>query len=247
MPRIARKNVETSFFHVMVQGINKECIFNSSFDKNRYIYAINKYKEKCNIDILAYCIMSNHAHILIYSENVSEMSKFMHFINGFYSRYYNVQYNRIGYVFRDRFRSEAIYNEKYLLRCINYIHMNPVKANILKKAEKYAYSTCNQYMHKDYIKNNRILYEIFGDIDYINVFETIKEEASFIDVDNNEKVKICLMEYEKDNAININSIVKDKIQLKKLILFLHDIKRIKYKDIAKELKISRTTLYNSKK
>lgn len=98
MPRVARKNLETSFFHIMVQGINKDYIFNTNRNKKVYINALNKYEKECNVEILAYCIMDNHAHMLVYSDRIADMSKFMHFVNGFYAGYYNKINSRIGYV-----------------------------------------------------------------------------------------------------------------------------------------------------
>ena len=69
MPRKARKFIGSAFTHNMVQGINKEYIFQKHKQKLKYILTMNKYSEKHNILIIAYCIMDNHAHILTYSEN----------------------------------------------------------------------------------------------------------------------------------------------------------------------------------
>ena len=74
MPRISRKNLETSFFHVMVQGIKKEYIFNQKIAIKKYIELLQTEKEKFNLQILAYCVMNNHAHLLIYTEKIEEMS-----------------------------------------------------------------------------------------------------------------------------------------------------------------------------
>ena len=86
MPRIARSNLGTSFFHVIVQGINKEYIFNKEEYIEKYLELINKNKGEHVIQILAYCIMNNHAHLLIYTEDCKEMAKFMHKVNGIYAQ-----------------------------------------------------------------------------------------------------------------------------------------------------------------
>ena len=75
MPRIAMRDYNTSFFHIMVQGIRKEYIFNENNDINTYLKLIYKYIQKYNVKIIAYCIMNNHAHLLIYVEEIKELSE----------------------------------------------------------------------------------------------------------------------------------------------------------------------------
>ena len=85
--------------------------------------------------------MDNHAHILTYSENINDLSIFMKKTNTEYAKYYNKTQNRVGFVFRNRFDSKTIYNQEYLLQCIKYIHMNPVKAKITAHPEDYPWSS----------------------------------------------------------------------------------------------------------
>ena len=99
MPRIAKREYDTSFFHIMVQGIRKEYIFEDIKDKEKYINMLYKKLEKNNIKIIAYCIMSNHAHMLIYVENIKELSEYMRAVNTAYALYYNKKYRKAGYVF----------------------------------------------------------------------------------------------------------------------------------------------------
>lgn len=75
MPRIARKDLNTPFLHVMVQGVNKEYIFNKSEYIERYLKIIKKNNEKYKVTILAYCIMNNHAHFLMHAENIEKLGK----------------------------------------------------------------------------------------------------------------------------------------------------------------------------
>ena len=149
MPRLARKNFETSFYHIMVQGIKKEYIFRDTISMEKYVKLILKEKEKFGLELLAYCVMSNHAHILIYTEKISQMSEYMHTINQKFAQFYNkINNERVGYVFRDRFKSEPIYNEMQLIRCIKYIHSNPVKAKMVEKPIEYVYSSYKEYLKK---------------------------------------------------------------------------------------------------
>lgn len=135
MPRVSRKDLQTPFLHVMVQGVNKEYIFKNEEYIEEYLNIIEQKKENYNFLILAYCMMSNHAHFLIYTENVEEFGKFMQKVNLKYSMFYNKNENRCGIVFRNRYKAEPIYDIKYLVNCIKYIHENPVKAKIVEKCD----------------------------------------------------------------------------------------------------------------
>ncbi len=146
MPRLPRGCFETTFFHVITQGINKSYVFDSQEDIRKYIFEMYELKDEYDIQIIAYCIMNNHAHLLLNVEKIDNLSLFMHRLNTKYANYYNKKYKRVGFVFRNRFKSEAIFNESYLYSCINYIFNNPVKAGICKTPEEYKYSNYKDYM-----------------------------------------------------------------------------------------------------
>ncbi len=93
MVRIARQYLGTSFFHIMVQGINKEFIFNNNRYINRYMQLIQKNLNKEKLKIIAYCIMNNHAHLLIEVKDKKELSKYMQKVNSLYAKYYNYMEN----------------------------------------------------------------------------------------------------------------------------------------------------------
>lgn len=112
MARIRKENMNTSFFHIMVQGINKEYIFDSIKDRNQYLKIMKETREKIDIAILAYCVMSNHTHILFHEQKIENLTKYMHRVNLLYAKYYNKKYNRVGYVFRDRYKTQPIYSER---------------------------------------------------------------------------------------------------------------------------------------
>ena len=135
--RIARKYKNSSFFHIIVQGINKEYIFQEERFKKMYLKQISRFTKELNIEVIAYCIMGNHAHFLIMTKNIEDLSKLMQKVNSMYAKYYNYSQNRVGYVFRDRFLSEVIDSKRYFIQCIKYIHLNPVKANIVKNCKEY--------------------------------------------------------------------------------------------------------------
>ena len=85
MTRRLRKNVESSFLHILVQGVNKEFIFLENKDIEKYQSLLFKIKKEYELKIVAYCIMHNHAHILLYAEENKTLSKFMHIVNTYYA------------------------------------------------------------------------------------------------------------------------------------------------------------------
>lgn len=236
MPRIARYLLNTSFFHIMVQGINKEEIFKEPKDKEKYLSIINKYKEIYNIVILAYCIMKNHTHILIYSESTENLSVFMHRTNAMYAKYYNLKYSRVGYVFRDRFLSEPIYDERYLYSCINYIHLNPLEAEIVERADEYIYSSYREYINKSGITKNKI-FKKFVDIENYMLNERHNDLYMDIDLNITKIIESRVKEFCNIENTNVEEILKEKNKLKELIRFLKTGYKITNKDIQKQLGI----------
>ena len=89
MPRISRKNYISSFLHIMVQGINREYIFQKDYFKNLYIKLTNEKFDESNIHLIAFTIMENHAHFLISYEKIEDVSNCMHKINQTFAQMYN--------------------------------------------------------------------------------------------------------------------------------------------------------------
>ena len=233
MSRLPRNYMNTPFFHVITQGIEKSYIFEKPEDIKYYVKIMYKIKEEHNINIIAYCIMNNHTHMLIKTQLIEQLSKYMQRINSTYGKYYNKKYSRVGYVFRDRYKAEGIYSEKHLYNCIKYIYNNPVKAGICNKPEEYPYS--NYKMMKTEFKERYSL---------MTNSECNNEEYVFIDVDE-KNVITCnkiIEAYLKENRIDLKSIKQRKELLKELILLLKDKNKISLRKIAEELEISRETV-----
>lgn len=221
MPRIARESLESGFFHVMVQGINKEKIFNKTEDKKKYIQLIKIFLEKQEIELIAYCVMNNHVHMIIYSEKINELTKFMERLNTTYAVYYNKKENRVGYVFRNRFESKSLYNQDYLTKCIKYVHMNPVKAGIVKKEKDYLYSSYNDYINKNGIVTKELLEKIFNSsYNYLKEFLEIEyTEELFEDFEKEEisidEIKERIENFIEKEEITIQELREDKRLIKK--------------------------------
>ena len=210
----------------MTQGIDRSYIFENIDDINLYIRTMYNLSNELGLKIIAYCIMNNHAHILIKTEDINKLSKYMQRLNTKFGRYYNERHERVGYVFRDRYKSEGIYCEEQLYNCIKYIYDNPVKAGICNTPEEYPYS--------NYKKIN-IVYE---------------NNYSFIDIDENDKFncKTFIYNFLKENNIELEELTKNKLKLKELIIMLKKKHDISLRKISEELHLSREIvrrLYNN--
>lgn len=201
MSRNARNQMETTFFHNMTQGINKEYIFNEDRCKKKYMELIKENAKEFDIEIINFTIMDNHAHILLYTENVNNMSLFMKNINGKFAMYYNYINERVGIVFRNRYKSQPIFSEEQLRNCIRYIFYNPVRAKIVLSPEKYVYSNFKEFQINDvydniFKKKNIQFYQE-------NNTENIIAKSDFIDTCEDKKafVKEFIRSYEKEQNI----------------------------------------------
>ena len=222
MPRKSRDYVKTQYFHVMVQGINKSYIFDNDENARKYINLIHKIKNEFDINILTYCVMSNHCHILINCKKAEDMSFFMKRLNLNYAIYYNKKYDRVGYVFRDRFKSQAIISEKQLYNCIHYIYNNPVKARICQNPKDYPYL--------NYKEN-------------LNSIKEDDESFKFLEIENEKEDDEKLIDnYLKIKGLSINNIKENKEKLIELVIYLRETNQTSYRKIEEILRIGRETI-----
>jgi REP element-mobilizing transposase RayT len=187
MSRVARKYLNFEYYHIMVQGDEKKNIFKGSKEKEKYISLMLKYAFANDVIILSYCVMDNHVHILVSTDNNIRISKMMLQTNTAFGITYNKKRKNVGHVFRDRYRVEVIYTESHMKNCIKYIHNNPVKAHICVKAVDYIYSSAFNY----YNINNKYGEQVIQLIKLENesIGNYFQDNATFIDYmdEDNEK------------------------------------------------------------
>lgn len=246
MPRIARKNLGSGFFHVMVQGIKKEKIFYKREYKEKYIQLMKIFKEKQKIELVNYCVMDNHVHIIIYTEDIEELTKFMERLNTTYAINYNKAENRVGYVYRNRFESKEIYNQDYLTKCIKYVHMNPVKAQITKTEGEYKYSSYNDYINKKGIVTNELLQKIFNsEYNYLKKFLKIEYDEELFKDAETEKITVEELKKNIDEFLNKEEItLKELKKEKRLIKKLYNTMKLKPSkaELARQLGVDRAKI-----
>ena len=144
MPRKARETSKTGVYHLIWRGANRQEIFHDEEDYRRFLDNIKKYKLKFNLTIYAWCLMSNHVHLLM-KEGDESISDTMKRIGVSYVGYYNWKYQTTGHLFQDRFRSENVEELSYLRTVVRYIHQNPVKAGMVTKPDEWKWSSCREY------------------------------------------------------------------------------------------------------
>ena len=250
MPRKARKEINSKFLHVMIQGINREYIFNNDKDIKVFLKFVKEKIKEFDLSIIAYCVMNNHAHFLIYTENINLVSKLMKMVNTSYAIYYNKNKERCGYVFRDRFKSEEILSQKHLVSCIHYIHNNPVKAKMCLSQSEYKYSSYNEYKNKPYLINKNKVIEILRKYN-INIemfFDKSTEKYKFIDdmdPQNKKIIKISVLEEfcKEKNIGNMNELRSDKSNLKEIAIIMNKDYNFTQKEIAEVIGISRLKIH----
>jgi len=247
MPRKARKNLSSNFAHIMVQGINKEFIFSKDNYKKKYLYLLFSNIKSYNEDLISFCMMDNHAHILLHFNQPEGISLLMHNVNTTYAKWYNNKNERVGYVFRDRYKVEEIKDLHHLYSCIKYIHNNPVKAGIVSKPEDYNYSSYREYLGGYGIFNPKLLEILQMSKNEINNIILSQNNCDSIDLNSRDfdsdyyhkEIEIFIKKNELKPFVDFNK-ADYKIEL---ILFLKDKHKLNYSEIAGVLNTSRSTIY----
>lgn len=206
MPRKPRVHYEGALYHVMVRGNNGEKVFETQNEKQEYINLIREYKKRYHFRMYAYCIMDNHAHLLIEVEKIP-LSKIMQGIQQVFTQRYNKKNNRTGHIFQQRYKSILCQKDEYLFALIKYIHFNPIKANITQTLD-YKWSS-----HNEYIRYERNLV----DVEYVlSMFSKKKKEAineykKYMEIEEKLKENEYVID---DDAIEeiVNGIKKEAIK-----------------------------------
>ena len=155
MPRQARKESGTGIYHVMLRGINRQDIFEDAEDYMRMLRCmqqmLEQYDDQGNrlpplCTFYAYCLMSNHVHLLL-RVNQEDIGSTIKHLAVMYAMYYNQKYSRSGHLFQDRFKSEPVNDMAYFVTLLRYIHQNPTKtkAGMVSKVGDYDWSSWKEY------------------------------------------------------------------------------------------------------
>ncbi len=160
MPRTARRKSKSKIYHIMIRGINQQNIFADDEDHEKFMDILATHHKKIEYDLYAYCLMSNHVHLLL-KEGKEVLSNTMKRIGTSYVYWYNWQYNRKGHLFQDRFKSEVVEDDAYFLTVLRYLHQNPLKAGLTDDIRSYKWSSYQEYTSQKKIVNVDFVLSLF--------------------------------------------------------------------------------------
>ena len=143
MPRTARIVIPDYPHHIIQRGHNRQIVFSAEDDYHYYLDNLAEWKEAYECKIYAFCLMTNHVHLVINpGDNPENMGKLMKRVAGRQTRYVNCQEGRSGTLWEGRYKSSPIDSNNYLLACCRYVEMNPVVAGICDDPADYPWSSC---------------------------------------------------------------------------------------------------------
>jgi REP element-mobilizing transposase RayT len=134
-----------ALYHVTSRGNEKKDIFRSKKDREKFLSYLSSAWERHGAVFHAYCLMSNHFHLMVETP-LGNLSRIMKHINGSYTTYFNVRHKRAGHLFQGRYKALLVQADTYAAELSRYIHLNPVRAKVVRSPEEYQWSSCRQYL-----------------------------------------------------------------------------------------------------
>lgn len=151
MGRPLRIEYPGAHYHVTTRGNERKEVFKSQRDREKFLTYFESAVTRYGATIHAFCLMSNHYHLLIETP-CGNLSQVMQHINGAYTNYFNTKRKRSGHLFQGRYKAILIEADEYATELSRYIHLNPVRAGMVKRPEEYPWSS-----YRDYIGERKTL------------------------------------------------------------------------------------------
>src|SRR5262249_39743315 len=139
--RLSRVDIAGYPHHVIQRGNNRQAIFVDVADYKRYLQLLQEACATYPAALHAYVLMPNHVHLLLTPEKAGELSRLMQALGRRYVRWFNDRHRRTGTLWEGRFRSTVVESERYLLACMRYIELNPIRASLASDPVEYRWSS----------------------------------------------------------------------------------------------------------
>jgi len=162
MPRRARLKLAGIPWHIIQRGNNRTACFYTEDDYWCYLDILESQAEKYGCAVHAYCLMTNHVHLLLTPPKLDSAALMMKHLGQRYAQYVNRTYKRSGTLWEGRYRSSLVQSENYVLACYRYIELNPVRAQMVEHPSKYRWSSylfnaegkknCVVQTHSEYLR-----------------------------------------------------------------------------------------------
>jgi putative transposase len=143
MPRLARVDVGGEIYHVINRANGRLQIFNTAAGYRLFEKLLLDTKELTDMRILAYCVMPNHWHLVLYPKEDGDLQYFMHRLTNAHTRQVHVQTKTIGagHLYQGRYKSFLVEDDSHLLSLIKYVERNPVRAKLVEQAEQWQWGS----------------------------------------------------------------------------------------------------------
>lgn len=165
MARQWRVQYEDAVYHVMSRGVIQGAIFLGNEDYQRFLDCLERASEKFRLEIFAFVLMGNHYHLLLRTKEAN-LSKAMQWLQTSYTIYYNRRHNRSGHFFQGRYKSILVGEESYWQSLSFYIHLNPIRAGMVKELDEYKWSSYHDYVRMKKIHKWVLCEEILSEFGY---------------------------------------------------------------------------------
>jgi len=165
MARPLRIEYGGAFYHVTDRGNERREIFQTKKDYERFKRYVIGAQDRYDFLLHGYVLMTNHYHLIIETSKAN-LNRIMHYINGSYTTYFNRRQGRNGHLFQGRYKAILVDVDRYLLELSRYLHLNPVRAGLVKRPEEYPYSSYRSYITREkeeIVHRDRIWGMISGD------------------------------------------------------------------------------------
>lgn len=176
--------LQNNFYHLFNRSNNKEIVFKS---RENFLYFLSKYHKFLSeyVETLAYCLMPDHFHFLIYikTKNIELLKKNIGILLSSYTKAINKAYTRTGSLFQQHTKTKLLLDDKHLLTVLAYIHQNPVRKGLVKCIEDWEFSSYPGYigMNNDAIVEKSFVMSNFNSIEEFKLFSKTKiEKMDFI-------------------------------------------------------------------
>ena len=145
MARPLRVEYDGALYHITARGNERKPIYREEGDYQKFLDILSELPQRYGVIVHGYVLMGNHYHLLIETP-LGNITGVMHYLNSTYTGYFNRKYKRVGHLFQGRYKGFVIEKERYLLSVSRYIHLNPVRARMVKRPEDYRWSSYSEYI-----------------------------------------------------------------------------------------------------
>jgi len=145
MPRKPRIHYPGALYHVMLRGNGGDAIFANRADRTRFLLLLQSRIQRYHHRVHAYCLMDNHVHLAVQVAEIP-LSKIIQNLAFRYTQYFNRREQRTGHLFQGRYKALLVDEDAYLLELVRYIHLNPLRAGMVKSLQTYPWSSHKAYL-----------------------------------------------------------------------------------------------------